>query len=715
MVQKNLKNGFFIRYFLLFFTCLPLLSTEELYQSPSFNSFGQVGLIQLPSAETSGEGSLSINFTKNDIYKFGTLTINPFNWLEASYFYYRPTDIYWTDTSSAGQYLDKGFNIKFLLKSYKNTNFSIGLDDFAGWGYFSKEYFMATTFVESLKISTGIGWGAYTDLGGYKNPLSYIDNNYTKRPIASERYSKGGTLSYDRWFKGEAAIIGGFEYIMPNKNFSIKIEYDPFDYINGLSSKGALGRDSVLRKKDSNINFGINYQHKRNFQFGISFIKGNTINFNFTLGEIFTKGNAYKKNKKNIKLTNYNDDQDLTFYEDLLTNLNNNQVFLQTADVNNNVLNIAVSSNEFRSPIRLAKYSSDIAHKVSLRHDQNYNKINITNLNVGIELNKIEFFKSHIEPSDNNQIFELVVRNTVIKSGNGKDFTKSEFKPNLILPAVFSKTQLGLVHHIGDPAKFYFGGLNLNVNSEIQFNRSLILTNSLSLVVYNNFDKKRDFPDSLAPNVRTEIVKYLKNSDDLYASRLQLDYFMSPKKEIYIKLSSGIFEDMYGGIGFESLYKPFDKNFSVGLELYNVKKRSYERKFRFLDYKINTGHLNFNYNHTRSGVMAKLSVGTYLAGDKGYTFDISRRLKSGFRAGFFFSRTDMSALTFGEGSFDKGFYFQIPLDFFSKEYNTNYYSFKISPLTRDGGAKLNQGNRLEDVIHSSSYSEIYRDWIDFLD
>jgi hypothetical protein len=715
MISTSSKNNFFVRVFLLVFVSLPLISTEKSNQSQSFNSFGQVGLIQMPSAEIRGEGSLSLTFTKNDIYKFGALTISPFNWMEASYFYYRPSDIFWTDESSAGKYLDKGFNIKFLLKPYKKTNFAIGLDDFAGWGYFSKEYFMTTTSFESLKVSTGIGWGAYSDLGGYKNPLFYIDDDFINRPVASKRYSKGGTLSYDRWFKGNSSIIGGFEYIMPNRNFSIKVEYDPFDYINGLSSKGALGNDPRKRKKDSNVNFGINYQYNRNFQIGLSFIKGNTINFNFTLGEIFTKKNSVKKDKKSFQLNRLDKNKDITFYEDLLINLNRNNVFLQTAAIKNDDLNIAVSSSQFKSPIRLAKYSSEIAHEVSTRHNQNYNRINITSLNAGIELNKIGFLKTQIAPSNNNQIFELIVRNTEIKPGNRKDFLNNEFRPNLLLPAIFSQTKLGLVHHIGDPAKFYFGGLNLNINSEVQFSRSLILTNSLSLVLYDNFDDKRNFPDSLSPMVRTEIVKYLQDSNDFYSSRSQLDYYMSPKKEIYLKLSSGIFEDMYGGLGFESLYKPFDKNFSVGYEFYTVKKRGYKRRLKFLDYKVNTRHVNFNYLHPQTGIIAKLSYGSYLAGDKGYTVDISRRLKSGFRAGFFFTRTDMSALDFGEGSFDKGFYFQIPLDFFSNDYSIDYYNFRISPLTRDGGAKLNQGNRLEDVVHSSSYSEVYRDWIDFLE
>ena len=85
--------------------------------------------------------------------------------------------------------------------------------------------------------------------------------------------------------------------------------------------KGALGNDPNKRNKDSNINFGINYNYNRNFQFGLSFIKGNTINFNFTLGEIFTKKNAAQKDMKSYKLTSFDKNKDMTFYEDLLVNL----------------------------------------------------------------------------------------------------------------------------------------------------------------------------------------------------------------------------------------------------------------------------------------------------------------------------------------------------------------------------------------------------------
>ena len=55
----------------------------------SYNSFGQVGLIQTPTADSKQEGSISLTLNKNDIWKFGTLSVSPFSWLEASYFYYQ--------------------------------------------------------------------------------------------------------------------------------------------------------------------------------------------------------------------------------------------------------------------------------------------------------------------------------------------------------------------------------------------------------------------------------------------------------------------------------------------------------------------------------------------------------------------------------------------------------------------------------------------------
>ena len=80
----------------------------------SFNSLGQTGLINLPSAESREEQSIYFTFTRNSYQKLGTITVSPFDWLEASYFYYRPDDLLWGGTK--GLYLDKGFNVKLSYK-----------------------------------------------------------------------------------------------------------------------------------------------------------------------------------------------------------------------------------------------------------------------------------------------------------------------------------------------------------------------------------------------------------------------------------------------------------------------------------------------------------------------------------------------------------------------------------------------------------------------
>ena len=54
--------------------------------------------------------------------------------------------------------------------------------------------------------------------------------------------------------------------------------------------------------------------------------------------------------------------------------------------------------------------------------------------------------------------------------------------------------------------------------------------------------------------------------------------------------------------------------------------------------------------------MMAVHVGRYLAKDRGYTFEARRTFDSGFSLGAFFTRTNVSAEDFGEGSFDKDFF-----------------------------------------------------------
>ena len=651
------------------------------------------------------------------MWKLGTLTVAPFDWLEASYFYYRPSDLAWVDGDGiSGHDLDKGFNAKV---SYKPSNtylprVALGVDDLAGTGYFGREYIVSTYEFNSFKISLGSGWGKYDKGNGFNNPLGIVSDHFKKREGSKSSY--GGTLNAGSWFSGDASLFGGIEWYVPNSNgLRIKIENDPFDYFD-LSAAFREDASYVRRFSESDINIGLSYPLSRYGFADLSFIKGNTINLTFTFGLAFDD-KAVKKDKIRPKINNTT--PQTNFYNDLLNNLNQNEILLQTASSvdsrNIKNLNIAVSSINYTNSIRASSFAGYIASKTADLHSIDFDKINITEILLGMEVNKISYFKKDVSSLKNKEALELIINRTEFNVGNRNEYLKNEFKPKVNFPAFFQTLTPNLVSHVGNPQRWYFGGLVLQHVSEIQFSRNLALTTDLKFTLVDTFQNTLTGAGSpFLPHVRTDVMEYLKESDK-YISRMQLDYFWSPKKQIYAKASVGIFEMMYGGFGGEILYKPFNSNFMIGLEAFKVRKRAFDQRSRFLDYKTTTGHVNFNYNFEDYGIIANLSLGKYLAKDKGYTLDLSRRTKSGFRAGIFFSRTNVSAAEFGEGSFDKGFYFKIPFNLFSKKYNPQSIDFTLRPLTRDGGAKLEYDKKLIDLMNNASYQEINRGWNGFLD
>ena len=87
----------------------------------------------------------------------------------------------------------------------------------------------------------------------------------------------------------------------------------------------------------------------------------------------------------------------------------------------------------------------------------------------------------------------------------------------------------------------------------------------------------------------------------------------------------------------------------------------------------------------------KLSYGEYLAGDIGLTLEFSRTYANGMSFGVFASDTDVTAEQFGEGSFDKGLFFNIPI-------YGNLINYAWRPLTKDPAAKLVRSQNLNGLL-----------------
>lgn len=97
----------------------------------------------------------------------------------------------------------------------------------------------------------------------------------------------------------------------------------------------------------------------------------------------------------------------------------------------------------------------------------------------------------------------------------------------------------------------------------------------------------------------------------------------------------GYLETMYAGVGSELLYRPLDASWALGVDVNYVKQRDWDNMMRFTDYSTPTGFVTAYWNPpTLNGVLMKLSVGQYLAKDKGATIDVAKRFDSGVAVGY---------------------------------------------------------------------------------
>ncbi len=131
--------------------------------------------------------------------------------------------------------------------------------------------------------------------------------------------------------------------------------------------------------------------------------------------------------------------------------------------------------------------------------------------------------------------------------------------------------------------------------------------------------------------------------------------------------------------------------------------------FGFQDYDVVTGHVSMYYD-TPGDYHLQVDVGRYLAGDFGVTFGLDREFNNGFKVGAFATLTNVSSADFGEGSFDKGIRFEVPVSWFTGTSSKAKLRQVIRPVLRDGGARLNVANRLYEYTREERAGRIVGQW-----
>ena len=599
----------------------------------------------MPSARFYDESSFGVTVYDGTPDQKITLTSFPFDWLEASVFY---TNIQGRPYQGFEyqDYKDKGFNFRIRVKEEGVLPaVAIGINDVAGTGFYSSEYIVGTYGVGNLDFHFGLGWGALNGSNKrFKNPFGLINDEFYNRPIKTE--GKGGQFQPSRYFSGnDASPFLGLSYVF-NDKVIFKGEYDT------TVTPGKMDYEEARKE----FSLGIDYSINESFSVGISAERGNYLSLRFAY-----KNNA-SRSKKSHQYKPAKEEVNDTKFSRLIKNIENNGIGVKKIYESENEIGLEISQYAHPNLDIVEEIIKSASVDAGIRKDIK-REYRIANLK-GVS----EFDKTFVENS------KLIYSKKKTKGFN-------------------TKTKIILRPFIASREEFLKMSILVENNSEYIINDSLFFTSNLKYSLWDNFDDLRYPPrDTYPAQVRSDVKDYLKSFDNgIFIGRAQFDYHLTPKKDHHLMVTAGILEEMFLGAGFEYLYFKENTNYAFGIEVFNVKKRDYEMRFGTLDYENKTGFLNYYYrNYNLIPFDAKISYGEYLAGDEGFTIDLSRSFKNGTKFGFFASFTDVTTEQFGEGSFDKGIYFNIPV------FGNLNYSWR--PLTKDPGQKLIRKNNLYDLL-----------------
>ena len=650
-MKKSVKS--LVHKFLVLVT---LLSTDQVYgdsfEHNLYNNYGIVGLISTPTARTYNEGVHGVTAYNGTPNQTVTLSANPFDWFEASFFYTnvqdRPYCYDFTSEVCLQDFKDKGFNVKLKLKEQgKLPAIAIGLMDFAGTGIYSSEYIVGSYGINKTDFHFGLGFGLLngSDLS-FKNPLSIISDRFNDRPTDTE--GLGGSFQPSRYFSGETASpFFGVSHALNNK-LLLRAEYD-------ASVRPGL---VPFRTPKDDFSFGIDYLITDNFSIGVSYERGDYASFKF----------VYKNNPVKTFQQNEYARGDLrrgdNKYTQLINNLEENGIGVKKLTRNANSIGLQLTQ-VIHPNLRVVE---DIINQSA--RDAGITEDIVKDIEIANLLAVQEISDSYLATSQ-----------TIYQRSTAKRFstnTRANFRPFL-----------------ASREEFFKGAFLVENDSEFIIRENLFFNTNIKYSIADNLDDLFIPPvDSFPAQVRSDVKDYLKNMKDggILIGRAQFDYHLTPVKNHHIMMSAGIFEDMFSGAGGEYLYFRPNTNYSFGIDVFKVFKRDYSWRFGLLDYENTMATVNFNYrNYGTIPFDMKVSAGEYLAGDVGYTIEFSRTFYNGVYFGVFATFTDVTTEQFGEGSFDKGIFFNIPI-------YGNLVNYTWRPLTKDPGAKLNRRHTLHGLL-----------------
>ena len=635
------------------------------------SDYGTTGLIDLPSARMEDDATLKVGAAFDERHRSYMLTYQATPWLEATFRYTGFEQFF---------FWDRNYEVKFRLleETADLPQLALGIRDIVGTGVFGSEYVVASKRFGALDATLGVGWGRLADEGVFSNPLTHLSDRFAQREIDAEL---GGELATGSFFSGpNMGIFGGFEYDFERWPVTLVAEYNPDQYlinqVNGELPPASPWSFGAKWEWVPGVVVSLSHQHGEELGLSISAATN-------------TSGTPPRYRQQGFVSATDMQSSDLppqirqsNWYDKLLFDMERSGLFLVSARLHpeSSSAELIIGNNSY------ALWADALAHATAL-----------ADLHLPATVRSIYFV---IEDGGHRPLTVRVARPSTSYSQDPADLANRQ----LIMPGRNIDTPMGatdfatgkinftleLANRVqlfdpDDPLRYQF---YIDVGANYALSNYTSIEAHYSLDIENNFDESRRVEsDSLIEPVRTNIVKYLvEGASGLDSLFVQTRNSLS--SDIHYRLFGGILEEMYSGVGGEVLYQPFESRFAFGLSLNHVKQRDFDKSFKHLDYETTTGFVSAYWATPFYNFDLALHTGRYLAKDFGSTFEARRTFPNGWQIGVWATFTDVSAEQFGEGSFDKGFFFRVPFNGFAGRNSRASYATRVRPIQRDGGQRL---------------------------
>ncbi|MCH9630014.1 MAG: hypothetical protein S4CHLAM37_00050 [Chlamydiia bacterium] len=660
-----------------------------------------VGYFNMPSARMGKAGMTALGFSYLPPYNIYGLNFQMFDNIEfvGNYRVFKGVTESGFGDQGYGDDTDRCASVKFALYQQHNglkyiPSIALGFDDFYGSRRFNSFYVCATEELANLGLELTFGWSKGRIKGFY------------------------GGLAWSPFFESELKALRKLSFIA---------EYDAIDYKNN-KHEHPKGRDVRFP-----VNVGFSWNLFDFLQIKASTIRGKKIAasavINYNLGT--TKGFFPKVDNPAFYTSPVNEQpighlrtekelaQELA-YAFCEQGLNLYAAYLNTAN-GRNTLWLKVINTRYREELQVR---DRIQHLLATLIPANVVSTTVVIEADGIPTQAYFFRTPDLERFRDGKIgdYELQALSPIIEAtsqpGNAellyrrkKDIWTFTFRPRLI---TFFGSTTGKIKYtlgfVGGPEGYLFDDIYYKL--QMSFNMKTSLTDVGDRDVYNT---------SRLINVRSDSVRYFRSAR-LTVEQAYMQKGYNVGRGWFTRAAVGYFEPAYMGLALEALYYPVGSNWAFGIEGAGVLKRKYQglgvttkiRKFDSKDVPEYVHYIGYQYffdvyyEYRPWNLDFKISMGQFLARDKGARFEVGRYFPSGMKFSIWYTITDGGDRVNYKRYYDKGVAFNIPLDFFLRKSSRSMLGYAVSAWLRDVGAKAATGNMLYPTIQTERQNLGYK-------